>query len=134
MGFVDWSNYKRVIQRYPKDFVVLADTGFVGGVGTRTLKVLGRSAIDRLPMHLREIERLRCKEISRIRIACELGNSDLKTFSVLRYGLSADQQCYRAMIIETCVRLYNMRVRMLGISQITKYFKTDKLLKDETFN
>ena len=85
-------------------------------------------------MHLREIERLRCKEISRIRIAYEFGNSDLKTFFVLRYGFSADQQCYRSMIIEACVRLYNIRVRMLGISQIAKYFKTDKLLKDKTFN
>ena len=74
MGFVDWSGYKRVIQRYPKDFVVLADTGFVGGVDTRTLKVLGRSTINRLPMHLREIERIRCKEISRVRTSSELDN------------------------------------------------------------
>ena len=51
MGFVNWLNYKRVIWRYPEDFVVLADTGFIDGVGTRKLKALGRSATNRLSMH-----------------------------------------------------------------------------------
>ena len=128
---MDWLNYKRMIQRYTEDFVVLAGTGLVSGVDTRSLKVIGKSTINSLPVHLREMERLRHKEISGIRIICKLDSSDLKTFSVLRYGLFADQQCYRAMIIETCVRLYNMRVRVPGISQC---FKTGKLLEDETFN
>ena len=50
MGFVNWLNYKRVIWRYPEDFVIPADTGLIG-VGHKDIKSPERSGINRLSMH-----------------------------------------------------------------------------------
>jgi len=61
-----------------------------------------------------------------IRVASEWGNHGLESvYARLHMPLPYARPKYRADLIETCCRLYNVRARLLGLNQIRKFYKEE---------
>ncbi|ETP31755.1 hypothetical protein F442_19405 [Phytophthora nicotianae P10297] len=109
--------YGKLLNKTPEGYFAIADSAFPSRA--RILREQG--LLDELEVLL-EINR----ELVSARQAAEWGMRSLHgSFARLKLPLPADDGEYRAIVLETCARLHQVRTRRMGINQIkTVYEKT----------
>ena len=120
--------YKKLRTRTPNGFYLVADTAFPRGDAA-----LRRGGFIRAPMKAGEILHMTQEELQAAvkfdnqllscRQAAEWGMRTIQgSFGRLRMPLPIGDTRARANLIEICVRLSNVRARLVGISQIKAVF------------
>ncbi len=120
--------YEKLRSRTPNGFYLVADTAFPRGSAA-----LRRGGFIRAPMKAGEVlhmteEAMRTavqfdNQLLSCRQAAEWGMRTIQgSFGRLRMPLPIDDTRARANLIEICVRLSNVRTRLVGISQIKEVF------------
>jgi hypothetical protein len=115
--------YELLDATVPPGFCVLADTAFQRGphvlctVDNRTVQ--GVSVLDSILL------RAASKIVSKARILVEWSIGGLKsTFRILRHPLLDAE--LRPIIFEVCMRLWNLRVRTMAVSEVAKVFSREE--------
>jgi hypothetical protein len=111
----------------PEGYYLIANTAFPRGAEQVSMHI--RAPIksrDRLPDNPEE--RLNLDAVNRQILSCrqaaEWGMRALQgSFGRLQLPLPAENQGQRADLIEICIRLYNLRVRTVGINQIKNVYE-----------
>lgn len=112
-------------KKTPPGFAIVGDSAFPNRASMRgkLINVIKDEYLDRIkdPEKKLRAEALnRC--VKRVRQASEWGMRALQgPFARLKQQLPVDAE-RRRLIISTCVRLYNLRVRTVGLNQIASVF------------
>jgi len=109
-------------QKTPKEFKVLADGGFIDKY--LKAKVVCPRKRDQYSKHAAARARQKAADalIIQVRQAAEWGNRALQgSFSRLKTHLPENDR-KRAQLLRVVVRLYNLRVRWIGINQLKAVF------------
>lgn len=109
------------LQHLDEQFVVAVDTGFASS--KRKIRVLNEVELSKLSLGDQARARTAGEYLTRLRIAAEWGIGGLhKAWHILVLRGYADDPTHRAVYSEVCVRLHNLRCRVMGICQIRNVF------------
>lgn len=110
-------------ERVPEPYRFVADSAFA--YHEKILRPLKQSQVKSIPREQLYDEIQLHKAITSVRQAAEWGMRALKgAFARLKTPLSYNDN-FRRCIIHCCVRLYNLRTRLVGINQIRTVYSED---------
>ena len=122
-GMLQWSGFLRILQQYPPDLCIAGDSAFPASANL--IRVLDNDELAQFPQVRSDLEALN-GILKGIRMAAEWGLKQWKgCWRVFHQDLPAESDrdpVYRA-IFEISARLTNVRVRLMGISQIFNVFQ-----------
>ncbi len=108
--------YDILDEKVPKGYYVLADSAFPATPSSQHIRRQSK-ANEAHPLTL--AGKLLEKDYGSARQSAEWGNRGFSAaYPRLKSGLPAEPGAYRALILETAVRLYNFRTRFVGLSSI----------------
>jgi hypothetical protein len=104
----------------PRGWAIVGDKAFTKlRRPGRFYAVMKDDELMRLPRDERKESKARNALLTSVRVSAEWGVGSLKrSFGRLRTLLPAHRPAYRRKLIETCVFLFNVRARLVGVNQI----------------
>jgi hypothetical protein len=111
----------RLMAHLPPDFILAGDTAF--GSTSRIIRPLSETETSGISVHERSLVSSAASLLSCLRIGSEWSvGGPLQCFPLLNSPVPADDLDCGSLRWQLCLRLFNLRVRIMGIGQTHKVF------------